>query len=271
MGELFGIFLVFGPPFISLGVAKTRWPHTDLLPIFFCWLASLAIGIGVCWLTSLLIPLYLPVFTGLAAYWYAYYRMEENFRDVISGEKIERRATAPPKQFPTTPSIQRETNALIGATGGTSMAVKRRPLFHEKTDELEALVRLAVAKGDLRTLKSVRRELTFRSTARARKLAVKVETAIEKIEAVIRHVGSEIFTPNRKPEQRSLFPIVFDEAEYRKMKQQFVYAWESATLQGYNLKEFQDELVKCYGKSIVPFVRRFVQDVEDDNIEAEAW
>ena len=86
MLELFGLFLVFGPPFISAANCKAHWPYGEYIPILFCWVASLAIGIGVCWLTSLLVPRYLPVFTGIAAYWYAYYRMEETFRRIMSGK-----------------------------------------------------------------------------------------------------------------------------------------------------------------------------------------
>ena len=84
MGELFLAVLVLGPPLVSVVATNGGgYMGREILPIFFSWIASAAVGIGVGWLTSLLVPLYLPVFTGLAAYWYAYYRMEENFRDAL--------------------------------------------------------------------------------------------------------------------------------------------------------------------------------------------
>lgn len=147
------------------------------------------------------------------------------------------------------------------------MAVKRRPLFHEKTDELEALVQRAIAKGDLRMLKSVRRELTFRSTKRARTLAVRVQEAVEKIEAAMRRAGAGIFPADDRPVQQLLFFPSFSERSYQDAKPHLIRAWGHAILGGYNLKEFYDDLLSRYGEPIAPFAMRFVQDVREDNLD----
>lgn len=78
MLELFGIFLIFGPLFISVVNSSPR----DAGVILICFIVSVGIGIGVGWLTTLVFPAVAPI-TGLAAYWYSYYWQEPIFNEFM--------------------------------------------------------------------------------------------------------------------------------------------------------------------------------------------
>ncbi len=66
---------------VFIGAVNSR--YTDAPWLLFSTLISLVFGIFVGWITAFLVPLYVPLFTGLLAYIWLFYRLNGQFRAAI--------------------------------------------------------------------------------------------------------------------------------------------------------------------------------------------
>tara|TARA_Y100001001_G_C7953921_1_gene290047 strand:+ start:645 stop:902 length:258 start_codon:yes stop_codon:yes gene_type:complete len=76
-------FLIGFVVLVPVVIAAVNSQYTEAPWLLFSTLISLVFGVFVGWITSLLVPLYVPLFTGLLAYIWLLYRLNGQFRAAI--------------------------------------------------------------------------------------------------------------------------------------------------------------------------------------------